>query len=310
MSSIASFLRCRILLTTAAASGALLLASAASATTLTISDLQLGAVHDQNLAANGAASGGDAYTSAFAQTDFGLNRLFIDAGGRPAGAYNTYVTSLWGENFQVGAAGAGPVHITFTVSVDGATGPLVGEGSGDPPFNFIMKAIKGRATGFDTAGSIDGVPSYEDVSVRGVPVDGPDTPSPLLLGVTSLCPIAAADDGVGCTAGAYPPTFLQLNFTVDPGDPFFVFGALMVEDLVSGKIDFAHTAKILSIAALNDDGDPVILTSDSGRLTSLGDGRYGIAAVPEPAAWAMMLLGLGGIGAALRSRRSPRLAVA
>ena len=35
-----------------------------------------------------------------------------------------------------------------------------------------------------------------------------------------------------------------------------------------------------------------------------------IAAVPEPATWAMMLVGLGGLGVALRSRRKPAVAAA
>jgi hypothetical protein len=33
-----------------------------------------------------------------------------------------------------------------------------------------------------------------------------------------------------------------------------------------------------------------------------------VTAVPEPAAWAMMLLGFGGIGAAVRYRRRPLIA--
>jgi hypothetical protein len=33
-----------------------------------------------------------------------------------------------------------------------------------------------------------------------------------------------------------------------------------------------------------------------------------VAAVPEPATWALMLLGFGGIGLAMRRRRRPALA--
>lgn len=49
-------------------------------------------------------------------------------------------------------------------------------------------------------------------------------------------------------------------------------------------------------------------------LETLGDERFGIdnvvvsGAVPEPAAWAMMLMGFGGLGAALRRRRPLALA--
>lgn len=50
------------------------------------------------------------------------------------------------------------------------------------------------------------------------------------------------------------------------------------------------------------------------RLTFTGgngsnfNGTANIAAVPEPAAWALMLLGFGGIGFAMRRRRQPALA--
>ena len=46
------------------------------------------------------------------------------------------------------------------------------------------------------------------------------------------------------------------------------------------------------------------LTGPSGAYS----GTLNIQAVPEPATWAMMLIGFGGIGMALRRRRQPALA--
>ena len=43
--------------------------------------------------------------------------------------------------------------------------------------------------------------------------------------------------------------------------------------------------------------------SDTGDVTNLSFTLYGGPAVPEPATWAMMLVGFGGLGAAMRSRR-------
>lgn len=301
MNLMTSFSRSKAVLAAAAATGVFLAGSVASATTFTISDLELGEVTAQNLTAGGKAAGGDSYSRAWAQTDLGLNRLYIDARGRPNDDYNTYVSSIWGENFTISDAAAGPVTLTFTVSVDGVAGPLVGEGE-PPPFNFFLKALRGPVGAFETEDEENGVLSYEDVSALGVPVDGPTPDSPLVLGSASLCPITTFEGG-SCTAGAYPPTAVTLSFTVNPGDRFFVFGALMVEDLVEGTIDFSHTAKLVGITALTDAGAPAGLTSDSGRLVDRGDGSYGIAAVPEPGTWALMILGFGAAGAALRARR-------
>ena len=57
-----------------------------------------------------------------------------------------------------------------------------------------------------------------------------------------------------------------------------------------------HGAKVSSIT----------LSSDINAFEF--DGLAGTLAVPEPASWALMIMGFGGVGAALRSRRRPALA--
>jgi hypothetical protein len=49
------------------------------------------------------------------------------------------------------------------------------------------------------------------------------------------------------------------------------------------------------------------IATDQGLLTlntGASDGRFWAAVVPEPGTWAMMILGLGGVGAAMRRRRA------
>lgn len=49
------------------------------------------------------------------------------------------------------------------------------------------------------------------------------------------------------------------------------------------------------------------IMGNTGRDTQIG-GHIDIQAVPEPATWAMMLLGFGAVGFAMRRRRTPVLA--
>jgi hypothetical protein len=64
----------------------------------------------------------------------------------------------------------------------------------------------------------------------------------------------------------------------------------------NGEFVFTFDKPITSVTLGSD--------SNSFEIASIS------AAVPEPATWAMMLLGLGGVGAALRNRRKPVAAAA
>jgi hypothetical protein len=78
-----------------------------------------------------------------------------------------------------------------------------------------------------------------------------------------------------------------------------------------GPLSFTVTANsgTLSLASLGTTGG-VYFSSDivdpNGKTGNVG----AIPGVPEPATWAMMLLGMGGLGAALRQRRRPQMALA
>jgi len=66
------------------------------------------------------------------------------------------------------------------------------------------------------------------------------------------------------------------------------------------------------LAANNYDGHAINFAVDmvrSGGLTGVVGGGLG-GAVPEPSAWALMILGFGGVGAAIRSRRRATLVTA
>ena len=66
------------------------------------------------------------------------------------------------------------------------------------------------------------------------------------------------------------------------------------------------------LAANNYNGNPINFAVDvvrSGGVTGVIGGGLG-GAVPEPSAWALMILGFGGVGAAIRSRRRATLVTA
>ena len=55
--------------------------------------------------------------------------------------------------------------------------------------------------------------------------------------------------------------------------------------------------------------DPTFTNGADADFTSITDGTFTASTVPEPATWAMMLVGLGGLGAAARLSRRNQTAV-
>ena len=115
---------------------------------------------------------------------------------------------------------------------------------------------------------------------------------------SSLTPPPGADDN---------PTLFNLVFTWE-GGPFQNTGGPFADT------DFAGLSAASTFSNSTLDGFAAVAVTNNGSAQgqpTFNDGFVGVprVGVPEPAAWALMVLGFGGIGAALRSRRRAQTAL-
>jgi hypothetical protein len=108
--------------------------------------------------------------------------------------------------------------------------------------------------------------------------------------------------GGGSTAASFD--FINAPFTVESGGPNAEYGGTgltVAGDSVSG---------IEANGTIQFDGTFKTISWTNPQAENYYDFTVGVAAVPEPATWAMLLLGFGGIGWMLRSARRQRGATA
>jgi hypothetical protein len=160
---------------------------------------------------------------------------------------------------------------------------------------FLAPSGPGTATfTIDGYASLDGQNFYEDdfsFSVNG---------SPVLVGTFNL---GGGGNDVLYTAPA-GTTAVNLN-GYTPGDISFAGG----KELITVPVNLAAGLNIISFAYTS-------LTDGHAGFQGLGDEGWGLenisvtSGVPEPATWAMMLVGFGGLGAAMRSARRSKVVAA
>jgi len=170
-------------------------------------------------------------------------------------------------------AGAAVLSIAFAASAQAKVYDFSFTGT-DVSGSGVITTADASATSAVT--SITGAVYDSDVGVGG-------------FDITGLSSYAGADNLLYPTAAPYVD-FGGVSFTTNGGGDYnFGLGG-------SGPLGL-----ILNSSVFNPGGYPV---SAPGSV----DISLNVAAVPEPATWAMMLMGFAGLGAAVRSRRGQAVA--
>jgi outer membrane lipase/esterase len=259
--------------------------------------------------------------------------LSLTISGAPATAYLS-----GGTNFSVGGAQAAEVMGDASPSFAEQIGTFKASGSVFDPDSLVLVTLGGndvrgelsklgRIPGYqpDLAPAVvafnAGLSSLVALGARNIVVTGlPDIgqiPAVTLLGIPQLSPIGTQlsfqlnQTFAQAVSSFAAPTDLNLQFF----DLFSYQASIYADPTEFGLPDTLNTTGAclrVPSAAPRCEGlvyfDTVHPTTQVHRAIADGiAGQLGIAAVPEPSSWALMLIGFGAIGGSLRyRRRSPR----
>lgn len=266
----------------------LLLATAAHAETITAidnPDLNLPPPNPQ--VANGPQSQTKTGSgvSAYAFAAYGVNKTyaFADTPDVSGAIFTTNAMSEWRDELTVEAAGAGVLSFFVHVGEELTVGGGISAGS----FRYV----------FDAESASDSTSLLMAHTQQWlVP------PRPIFdFAVVNL-------DGLA-TQVAKLPRVMVLSVAFQPGEAISLTSQMTcyaASRATLGGCDASHSAYwggVASVVGLDGKAMDWTLKSASGT-------DYADSFVPEPRTWALMLLGFGAVGGAIRSRRRPTVAMA
>ncbi len=232
--------------------------------------------------------------SASALTDYGANHASASYTAGDSTSLAALGASLWYDQITItggSGIGTGTLHAALNGTVnaggpDGAAAYVLGTSTVNPV--TLALGMSSPTLPLDLG-------SAQIAPVASYLVGTSGAQSACLLQLGGICPTFNQIVGSGTTA---INATLGGSFSFTYSQPFYLLGVLGTGtgenfSATSGTttFDFSHTG------LLNQ-----IVLPQGATLTDASNTMYNVAAVPEPAQWAMLLAGLGLLGMAVRRR--------
>lgn len=180
--------------------------------------------------------------------------------------------------------------LVYTTTFQGATFTVTQNSSTDLTFEIAgANALTGDWAGVDFLGAF----AFNNIGASGATLT-----ATLIDPATNQFATSTGGGGLSASAGCSDNgNFFCFNF-----EPNIAVASVLKFDIsaTGGTFDIASTGPDLKILWTND------ATGDTNKVGSLFSASIpvGNGVIPEPATWAMMILGFGGVGALMRRRRS------
>ena len=211
------------------------------------------------------------------------------ANTRTGASVSAYRSFTYNGPTSINFALSGALH--FLTSGDAAGPAPYNEYAGDGMFNVALSLLRVSDVFAELGANPDAIDIissnvvFEDCASGAIAATGYSS-SGLAAGEYN----AALSLTQSCSGGA---------IVLNPGDSFVVMASVQAISNRNGFVDAMHTFTVQY-----DDMNTVdAVTHQSVGAGFLARNVTDGAAVPEPASWALMLLGFGGLGAALRTQR-------